>query len=580
MRLNIPKKRYICLVPKIPSLMSEKKLIRKGLHPVLFPILIVLLIQTPHLAQDTLLVGFRHFPQPVLSMVGDSKGNIWFNTATALYRFEADGIKREKALSERQTLLLKEGSKYPTPARGTDAPMLNSAWAAHLPRRKQAVYTATDRSGVVWATNGEHFFAFKILPFFKRTLHEYSLYGILEHQGDVFAHSNSGLLKNGLLLPSPPIASTGNALSVSPREIWLAARHIYRYQTDNGQLSPLFVKGLEAPQGGFTYLHRSESGETWAGSSSGLYGILGDALVRTDFTHPVEYVCSLGDQLYIASKKGIFVGDGQSFPALDAFPAMGYHAIQKIGDYWWGCSDAGLWKWKEGQKRAELLFSDHPLGNLETYGLLQDRRGYYWVSSSAGLYRFHPDHGGPEEYFTSTAFNQRSFAAIRDTFYFGSTAGLFAFNPLDFPPIEGSRKTNAANVPYLISWFTVLFLLILGIYYYSKWKSSQLQLENVQLEVLNHAPDPLMMDLEHYIRNNISTVTVTSLSEFSGLTERALYPFLQDNYQTTPGDLIRNIKTQRMQEMLLENPDVSRKELARALGYSLSSVFRILSELK
>ena len=135
-------------------------------------------------------------------------------------------------------------------------------------------------------------------------------------------------------------------------------------------------------------------------------------------------------------------------------------------------------------------------------------------------------------------------------------------------------------MPYLVSWFTVLFLLTLGIYYYSKWKSSQLQLENVQLEVLNHAPDPFMMDLEHYIRNNISTVTVTSLSEFSGLTERALYRFLQENYQIKPGDLIRNIKTQRMQEMIQENPDVSRKELARALGYSLSSVFRILSELK
>jgi uncharacterized membrane protein len=35
-----------------------------------------------------------------------------------------------------------------------------------------------------------------------------------------------------------------------------------------------------------------------------------------------------------------------------------------------------------------------------------------------------------------------------------------------------------------------------------------------------------------------------------------------------------------MQEMIQENPDVSRKELARELGYSLSSVFRILSELK
>ena len=560
--------------------MHGKILSLKGFHHVLLSILTVLLEQVPSSAQDTLLVDFRHFPQPVLSMVGDSKGNIWFNTATALYRFEADGIKREKALSERQTLLLKEGSKYPTPAKGSEVPPLNSAWTAHLPQRKQAVYTATDRSGVVWATNGEHFFGFKILPFFKRALRGYSPYGIFEHQGDVFAQSSSGLLKNGVPLPSPPIASTGNALSVSPREIWLAAQHIYRYQTDNGQLSPLFVKGLEAPQGGFTYLHRSESGETWAGSSSGLYRILGDTLVRTAFTYPVEYLYSRGNQLYIASTKGIFVGDGQSFPALDAFPAMGYHAIQKIGDYWWGCSDEGLWKWKEGQKRAELLFSDHPLGNLATYGILQDRSGYYWVSSSAGLYRFHPDHGVPEDYFTSTAFNQRSFAAIRDTFYFGSAAGLFAFNPLDFPPIEGSRKTNTANVPYLVSWFTVLFLITLGIYYYSKWKSSQLQLENVQLEVLNHAPDPFMMDLEYYIRNNISTVTVTSLSEFSGLTERALYRFLQENYQIKPGDLIRNIKTQRMQEMIQENPDISRKELARELGYSLSSVFRILSELK
>jgi AraC-like DNA-binding protein len=145
---------------------------------------------------------------------------------------------------------------------------------------------------------------------------------------------------------------------------------------------------------------------------------------------------------------------------------------------------------------------------------------------------------------------------------------------------EGRPETNTANIPYLVSWFTVLFLLTLGIYYYSKWKSSQLQLENVQLDILNHEPDPFLTNLENYIRQHISTVTVANLSEFSGLTERALYRFLQDNYQMTPGDLIRNIKTQRMNEIIQENPDISRKELARELGYSLSSVFRILSELK
>lgn len=561
--------------------MSGKKFTLEGLHRVLFSILIVLLVQAPHSAQDTLLVDFRYFPQPILSMVGDAQGNIWFNTATDLYRFEENGIKREKALPGRQALVLREGSAYPTPAGGEEESPWHSSWAAQLPGRKQVTtYAATDRKGIVWVTNGEHFFGFKILPFFKRTLQAYSIYGIFEHQGDVFAHSSSGLFKNSLLLPSPPIASTGNALSVSPQEIWLAGRHIYRYRTDRNEHSPLVVQGPEAAPSKFTYLHTSERGETWAGSPRGLYKIAGDTLVPTDFIHPVAYICSRGDQLYIAGEKGIFVGDGNTFSALEAFPAIAYHAIQKIGAHWWGCSEKGIWKWAEGQKRAEPLFSDHPLGKLETYGILQDRRGHYWVSSSAGLYRFRTDHADPEDYFTSTAFNPGSFAAIRDTFYFGSNAGLFAFNPLDFPPIEGRPETNTANIPYLVSWFTVLFLLTLGIYYYSKWKSSQLQLENVQLDILNHEPDPFLTNLENYIRQHISTVTVANLSEFSGLTERALYRFLQDNYQMTPGDLIRNIKTQRMQEIIQENPDISRKELARELGYSLSSVFRILSELK
>ncbi|MFM8361152.1 MAG: hypothetical protein ACKOA4_00495 [Haliscomenobacter sp.] len=212
--------------------MNGKKLSCKGVYHVLFSTLIVLLVQVPHSAQDTLLVDFRNFPQPVLSMVGDSKGNIWFNTATDLYRFEEDGVKWEKALPGRQALVFEEGNTAPSQAERKDAPLLHSPWAAKLPERKYAIYTATDRKGIVWATNGEHFFGFKILPFFKRTLREYSLYGIFTHQGDCYANSNSGLLKNGLPLPPPTMPSTGNALSVSPKEIWLAARQVYRYQTD------------------------------------------------------------------------------------------------------------------------------------------------------------------------------------------------------------------------------------------------------------------------------------------------------------------------------------------------------------
>jgi AraC-like DNA-binding protein len=115
--------------------------------------------------------------------------------------------------------------------------------------------------------------------------------------------------------------------------------------------------------------------------------------------------------------------------------------------------------------------------------------------------------------------------------------------------------------------------------FYRKWRNTQLRLESMQLDQLNKEPDPFLADLETYIWNNIPTVTVASLSEFSGLSERAFYRFLQEHYQIKPGTMIRDIKLKKMQQLCTEYPDISREQLANALGYSISNIVRLQGEL-
>ena len=178
-------------------------------------------------------------------------------------------------------------------------------------------------------------------------------------------------------------------------------------------------------------------------------------------------------------KQGIFTGDGAAFVPLKAFPLISYTSIQKIGDTWWACSDKGLWKWEEGQEQAEPYFADQPFGNLQTYGILQDEGGHYWVSSASGLYRFREDSPEPKPYLTHIEFNKRSFAAIRDSFYFGSVNGLVAFNPLDFPLMDAQSAGRQPNPAYLKPGI-ILLLAVVVVFFYVQWKRTQRRIDSLR----------------------------------------------------------------------------------------------------
>jgi hypothetical protein len=105
-------------------------------------------------AQDTALVTFRKFPLPILSMVGDDEGVIWFNTDKDLYRFKEEGFQREKPIDRGQVLVLRGGRPDLVP-RGRDAvpPYRGDAgWASKLPSTGDAYFAATDKEGITWVT--------------------------------------------------------------------------------------------------------------------------------------------------------------------------------------------------------------------------------------------------------------------------------------------------------------------------------------------------------------------------------------------------------------------------------------------
>ena len=433
------------------------------------------------LAQDTALVAFRKFPLPVLSMVGDDKGVIWFNTDKDLYRFEGDGFQWEKTIGGPRILALKRGKlDYTQEEAGISSPYAGEdSWASKLPDAGGVYFSATDKQGTTWVTHGRNFYGFKITPFFKKSLSGHSLRGIYTHENALYVNSYSGLFKDGILLYPGQVYSNGNALGISSDEIWIPSREILRYQVSLNRFSALPYGNPGELDGQFTYLHQSEDSQIWAGNSKGLFRIVDGTVFGTGFSKPVEYISSTGNLLYIASKQGIFTGDGAAFVPLKAFPLISYTSIQKIGDTWWACSDKGLWKWEEGQEQAEPYFADQPFGNLQTYGILQDESGHYWVSSASGLYRFREDSPEPKPYLTHIEFNKRSFAAIRDSFYFGSVNGLVAFNPLDFPLMDAQSAGRQPNPAYLKPGI-ILLLAVVVVFFYVQWKRTQRRIDSLR----------------------------------------------------------------------------------------------------
>lgn len=112
--------------------------------------------------------------------------------------------------------------------------------------------------------------------------------------------------------------------------------------------------------------------------------------------------------------------------------------IADDGIFWLATADNGLVKWNPKTGESVVFRRKDGLADDLLYGILQDERGFLWISSDNGIIRFDPKSNtainyGQKDGITELEFNRTSFhKGSSETFYFGSVDGLVSFRPEEF----------------------------------------------------------------------------------------------------------------------------------------------------
>lgn len=127
----------------------------------------------------------------------------------------------------------------------------------------------------------------------------------------------------------------------------------------------------------------------------------------------------------------------------------------KNGIFWLATNGSGLVKWNRSDNRfTQYTIADGLSSNL-IYCILQDERGYLWLSSDYGLMRFDTADATIKTYTTANGishneFNRISkFKALDGRMFFGGLNGVSAFYPKDF-----WGDSASINIPLRITSFT------------------------------------------------------------------------------------------------------------------------------
>ena len=90
--------------------------------------------------------------------------------------------------------------------------------------------------------------------------------------------------------------------------------------------------------------------------------------------------------------------------------------------------------------------------------------------------------------------------------------------------------------------------------------------------------DKFLFDLGTFILQNLSTITVDELIEYSGMNKKAFYKYIDENYKALPSFIINSIKILKAKSLMKENPGITMESLTKFTGYSASHLYSILKQ--
>jgi AraC-like DNA-binding protein len=507
-------------------------------------------------AQDTTLKNIINFQNPIRELVKDGNGDVFVQTLEGVFKLNDTGFEKTNfnisnfdgiivhkgKLTTRKTL---ENNKIPH--RRVNQ---NCEWKHLLPRSGTFHYCqrVIDKNAQVIVSNGSKFlFVFKINYLFKNILPQFSLRGIQVVHDKLFTLSYSGLFVEGKKWSDQPGSSSSNLFRDSHKLYFASTDEVFELDLKTNVIKSVLNKKSAFPIGEISCVFFKDS-IGYIGGFNGLFSLNQAGRLRKEkITEEVHHLKFIRNKLFVCTSKGIYFGSKDTFIPIEGLPAdLQYYDIGEKMNKFYVASSEGVWMWETGKRNPINILKNTFYNQTECYSLEIDELNQLWIGTAKGLVRYHTITAAVDIYLPDIEFNKRSSYNHKEALFFGSTEGLYEFNPRSFPVDELSVsliKERKPHLDYLFILIAVLGLSMVGWLFLRA--NAQTKNRNYPHSEISQTPDspPFTMEnIEVYILNNIKTITAESLREDSGMSKNVFYKAFSQYYDITPKQLIESIR--------------------------------------
>lgn len=531
------------------------------------------------IGQDTVAVKILDFPTVIRSMANNENGNIFIESAQGLYQFNGSKYWLIDPNYNKGTLFFHQG-KLTNQSEFNKKNIeffgdwqKNTVWHSFIPgSTPNLISHAEDKNGREFLASNNQIFKVEYRNKFITLQKGYSTRGISFINNDLYINTYRGIFRNeNRILPHIVFADDLFYQKKDSSILFSTNSDLIKYYPQNGTSEVIDLSYL----GKNNYISRiiEYKGNLFLGSRMGFI----DFKNRKYIGEKVEIngMTIIDDKVFISSSQGVYIYDGKTLKKSPLFIDGFINSIDKIGSNYWLSTKTGLYLYFSNKSGYEKVLLDKDFLNLECYTVKKDKNGFYWASTSAGLYRFQKIDDIIECYFPNVEFNKRSFLNHNDIFYFGSVHGVITFNPSDFTEYLKVKSS-------LLTWiYFGLGFMILSVGGYILFKKNDKTINPKQESnhiILENEQDKFLFELGNYILENLATVSVEDLIVYSQMNKKAFYKYMDIHFSILPSTLIQTIKELKARSLIRENPGIQLEMVAKNVGYSLSHLFLVLRE--
>jgi hypothetical protein len=468
--------------------------------------------------QDTVAVKIIDFPTVIRSMANDENGNIYIESVKGLYQFDGskywltDPNYNKGTLFFYQEKLTNQSEFNKRNIEFFGDWQKNAIWHPFIPgSTPNLISHAKDKNGHEFLASNNQIFKVEYRNKFITLQNGYSTRGISFINKDLYINTYRGIFRNeNRILPHIVFADDLFYQKTDSSILFSSNSNLIKYYPQNGESEVIDLSSLGKNNYITKIIEYKEN--LFLGSRMGFIDFknrkyIGEKVEINDMT-------IINDKVFISSSQGVYIFDGKTLKKSPLFQDGLINSIDKIGSNYWLSTKTGLYLYFSNKSGFEKVLLDKNFLKLECYTVKKDKNGFYWASTSAGLYRFQKINDIIDCYFPNVEFNKRSFLNHNDIFYFGSVQGVITFNPSDFTEY---LKVKSSLLTWIYFGLGFMILSVGGYILFKKNDKTINPKQELNHIILENEQDKFLFELGSYILENLATVSVEDLTKVSEL---------------------------------------------------------------